>query len=146
MLPEGKYLAQVVGHVQGYSSSGKEQIELEWTVVDGPHEGERIRSWHYFSSEKAAEFSFKALEAAGWDGDDVTELKGLGTAVAEIVVGSEEYNGQSKLKVKWVNKPRGQRAQQEPAGDGFAARLKALNAARKGQAAPAPAKPGNSPF
>lgn len=110
MIPEGKYMADVIGISFGAASTGNEQVAISFVINDGEHAGENLSYFGTFT-ENALEYTEKALRACGWDGDDLAELPALAEAgklgPAQIVVRHEEYKGEKKVKVKFVNKPGG---------------------------------------
>lgn len=117
MLPEATYRAVVTDHGWGTSTNGKTQLALCFKVLEGPQAGQAITDYKYFSG-KAAEFTFKALRACGWKGNDLENLGKLDQAV-DIVIEHEDYtdnegNTSAKAKVKWVNSPGGTVALKDP--------------------------------
>lgn len=145
MLREGTYGARVSAF-EGltYSANGTPQVAIQFTTDEGT-----ISTWLYLS-DKAAKYTVEKLRLMGWRGNDVSEivLDDL-TADVEIVVAHEEYDGEAKAKVKWINAPGGGSGIKPgaPMGDAekkaFAAKLKGMCMATKpgNGSAPAPKKP-----
>lgn len=87
----------------GTADTGTEQIGVEFLIVGGDEDGQRITD--YFPlSEKAIQFTFEKLLAAGWDGQDMVEWTGLGSVDCRLVVEDEEYQGKWKKKIVFVNR------------------------------------------
>lgn len=84
------------------STNGTERVSLEFVVVEGEGQGERIL-WDGYLTEKSTEFTVKALRAMGWQGDDLADLSTVGTKDCNILTDEEEYKGKYKVKVKYVN-------------------------------------------
>jgi hypothetical protein len=93
----------------GDSDNGNVQIAVEFEIVDHEHyTGETITYIGHFTDATAAR-TIEALCHAGWTGDDVYALKGVTASEAlaetvQLVCEPEEYKGDWKLKVRWVNK------------------------------------------
>ena len=110
MIAAGVYKAKAAGaeHVEfGVSKTGAEQVSIAFEIVDerGTLTGERIRWFGSFKSPQSAEIAVRAMRAAGWASpDDVTDSRGIGSTVVELVVEEEEdQTGRSRTRVKWVN-------------------------------------------
>lgn len=72
--------------------------------------GETI-TWVGHFTDKTAERSLESLQIAGWNGEDVSELNGQSGATAlpdvvSLACDVDTYDGQQRLKVEWVNRPR----------------------------------------
>jgi hypothetical protein len=108
MIPEGKYKAKARSAQLGEASTGAEQIGIEFEIIDGEQKGSRYSYYGTFG-EAAVEITLKAMRAAGWQGDDVTDLASLNrpdTPDCQIVIAHEEYpkgSGKMHTKIKWVN-------------------------------------------
>lgn len=160
MIEEGTYAARALTGALGYTNGGKEQVAVQFALLDeqGAETGERI-TWYGYFTEKTQERTLRALRTAGWAGTDISQLDGLGSRDVELVVKHEEYNGKWAAKVAWVNEPgSGGLALSEPMpadkAKAFANRIKgdvvALDRANGGKAQdkkkPSPrtnARPGN---
>jgi len=141
MLPDGNFLATVASTQWGKTKSGVEQIVIDFKIIEGIHEGERILWYGYFSAG-AAERTLKSLRACGWRGSDLSRLGTLDLHV-EIIVEGEEYMGKTRQKVKWINQP-GSTALKNPLAD---SELKSLAERMKATAALLPeAKDDANPF
>jgi hypothetical protein len=107
LLGAGRHRVQVVSHILRKSSGGTPSVAVLFESQETI--GDRI-TWDGYLTDAALERTLASLKILGWDpaehdgkietlhGTDV--LKG---AEAEIVVELEEYNGQARPKVKWVN-------------------------------------------
>lgn len=136
MIDEGTYNARALRAALGMTSTGKEQVAVEWALLDGSNR--KITSYHYFSSDKAVEISMDGLRTAGFRGNDLSDLstlchsEGCPTPECEIVIVHEEYNGKTSAKVQFINSTGG-RALSAPLDDAkakaFAARMKGAIAA-----------------
>lgn len=133
MIEEGTYRARSRRAVLGESNTGKEQVAVQWELIDGPSNcsGQTITSYHYFSSDKAIEISLEQLRTGGFTGNDITDLRSLhpdaNPPEVELVIEHEVYGGKTRPKVKFVNSLGGM-AISKPLDDGrarsFAARMK----------------------
>lgn len=101
----GRHAVRVVSHILGRSSTGTPHI----AVLFEDAAGDRI-TWYGYLSDAAMERTLHSLQVLGWnplqdDGriDRLNGTEALVGAEAEIVVESEVYNGEARMKVKWVN-------------------------------------------
>lgn len=148
MLNEGNYRGRPVRAALGQTSTGKEQIAVEFDFVDPP--GTR-RTWYGFFTDATFDRTIDALRACGWAGTDLTDFCGEQPPPGfdqevELVVKHEEYNGQVRDRIAFINGGGGlalKAALDANQARAFAARLKGRIAAADVAAgrAPAPAKP-----
>jgi hypothetical protein len=152
LIEEGTYRARPLRGQLGMTGTGKEQVGVEWLLLDGTNR--RIWSYHFFSSDKAIEISMEALRNAGFRGNDLSDLSSLThfddqpTPECELVIQHEEYNGRTSAKVKFVNSGGGMGMSNPLDGNqarAFAARMRgaiaAFDQARGSGAARLPQKP-----
>jgi hypothetical protein len=133
MIEEGTYRAKATGHKFGKTSKGTEQVFVEFTVTEGDCQGQRL-AWYGYFTEKTTERTLDSLEYCGWDGDSLTDLRGLGSQEVDLVVEHEEADdGRVYARVKWVNRVGGGvKEEMTPAEvQALNARLKGLRMARK---------------
>lgn len=141
MIAESTYRALAVKGSEQYgtTANGHDQIVVDF---DLPDIGEKVSVFLFFS-EKAAPYSIKKLRAAGWRGNDLSNLDGLGEQECVVRVSHETYNGEQKMKTDIV--VGGTITLDRPLDDkgkkAFAARFKSL-AASAPSAAPAQKKTG----
>jgi uncharacterized membrane protein YgcG len=88
------------------------QIAVEFQIEDHPEFAGETITWIGHFTDATAERSLESLQVAGWQGEDVSELKGVpGNEVLPDVVSLacdvDDYDGKQRLKVQWVNRPRG---------------------------------------
>lgn len=105
MVPAGTYRARAVGQdgVQyGFTGTGNAQLAVEFELLE---EGERVTWFGVFAPGKSSDIAMRALRAAGWTGDDLNDLVGLGSTEVELVIEDEEWNGKVRTRVRWVNVP-----------------------------------------
>lgn len=106
-MHEGKFVAIPIDLQFGKAKTGSHQVGVQFRVIRGVCEDERITWYGSFANQKAQEITFKGLQAMGWN-----PSTGLETAVdvlmeptpVEIAVITDDYNGVSKLKVMFVNR------------------------------------------
>ncbi len=123
---EARYLARVCGAAQYEPSSNNNmQIALPFEIVaDDEHDGEVI-TWfatlHGTADSKGKTGVDRVIESlitAGWQGDDMSELADISDDEArrllpetvQLVLAPDTYEGTTRLKVKWVNRPGAGRA------------------------------------
>ncbi len=68
-------------------------------------------TWIGHFTDATAERTLESLQIAGWKGEDVSELAGVpGSDVLQdqvsLACDVDDYEGKSRLKVQWVNRPR----------------------------------------
>src|SRR6185437_16355806 len=106
-LQVGKHPAKAIpGAAIGAASTGTEQIGVPCEFVDGPNKGMQI-TWYGYFSDSAIDRTFESLRTLGFKGDDLGDLSSLGSPdapVVQLVLENEDYNGQTQVKVRWVNK------------------------------------------
>lgn len=117
MIPAGTYPAVVVPvEVDGESTSiqfGPATDKSPFTaavcfeVLSGPQAGQKITSFLYFG-DNSIDRSVESLRICGFKGDDIDQFFGQRPEnEVSIVVEHEEYDGKTRAKVKWINKPGG---------------------------------------
>jgi len=128
MLDAGTYKAKAVAADVGYTSNGKEQIAVDFEIMEGEESGQRI-TWYGYFTDKAQKRTMDSLATAGIvdlaNLDAVAENKTL--PAVDIVVEHEEYEGKIHAKVKWINSGRSVLKKPMDAAQkaDFAARMKA---------------------
>jgi hypothetical protein len=105
-LQPGTFRARAVEGAMGETEGGKPQIAIELQVLDEGFAGETI-TWFGYFSEKTLKRTFESLRILGWKGDDLTSLDGITDNEVKIVVIEDTYEGKTRLKVNWINRPGG---------------------------------------
>ena len=103
ILENGTYRAKAVEAKLGLSQNGNEQVGVRFALLD--REGESI-TWYGTFTEAATEIALRGLRAAGWKGDDLSDLSSLCNGSApevELVVERETYQDKTRAKVKFIN-------------------------------------------
>ncbi len=107
MLNPGTYTAKPIQAVLAKTSTGKEQVAVEFELIEEDVRGQRI-TWYGFFTEGTFDSTIEGLRACGWEGDDLSDLSSVnGSVEASLVVEHEEYQGNVKARVRWVNKAGG---------------------------------------
>lgn len=139
---KGRFRARGVTAALGTSSNGNPQIGVELTILDGEYQGASI-TWYGSFTDAATPYTLEALDNLGWTGDDLSNLTGIDRNEVSIVVDEEEYEGEVRDKVKYINKPGGlamKNAMSEGQQKAFAASMKGAVLAHR-QASGGAAKP-----
>lgn len=101
MIDAGRYKAKATDAKLAYTAGGREQVVLKFKTECG-----HFLTYYGSFSDKAYRFTFGALEACGWIGDDITDLSGVTNNEVSLVVELEpDNNGTMRPKVRWVNRP-----------------------------------------
>lgn len=114
LIPEGYYRARAMSGELTESSKGNECAQVTFRLLDGDSEGRTITWWGYFTTEKNSERTLESLRYCGCkfgpSGDDITDLTGFDGQDVSLDIGHEEYEGNLKARVKWVNRDGGMAA------------------------------------
>lgn len=86
------------------NQDGKEHVAVLFDYVDSNGEAGAI-TWYGYFSDKTWERTLDSLRYMGWTGDDLGNLDGLDTHEVELVLEEETYQGKTRTKVQWVNRP-----------------------------------------
>ena len=146
-LVPGTFTARAVEGALGETSNGSPQIAVELQVLDDGYTGETI-TWFGYFTEKTTARTMESLRILGWKTDDLSNLDGITENEVKIVVVEDEYDGKTRLKVNWINRPGGLALKSPMTPDkarGFAAQMKGAAVLSRGSApkpAGRPAPPG----
>lgn len=105
-LPNGRYPGRGVTASLGKTEGGNPQVAVELVVTTGEHQGKRI-TWFGFFTDKTTERTLESLRHLGWEGDNLADLSGIDRNEVSFDVEAEEYKGEWKPKVRWINAPGG---------------------------------------
>ena len=104
MISAGRYRAQAREAQLGYTQGGKEQIAVQFALLDDGTGGAML-TWYGFFTEKTTARTLEALRICGWTGDDLADLAGVTSNEVELVVEPEEgLDGKRRACVRWVNR------------------------------------------
>lgn len=130
----GRHAAKITDYGISETKAGDPQVFVTFDVAFPT--GEARMTWYGSFKPKAAEITFKALQAMGLTGK-VTDLSLgvdggallLGTEVSVVVEEEQRRDGQGAwFKIRWVNRPGGQAGAVQRSDAGTAkAKLAALN-------------------
>lgn len=102
MIPAGKYRARGINAALGKTSKGNPQVGVEFNLLDD-EEGRTI-TWYGYFTDKTKESTFKALRTCGWEGDDLSNLNGIGINEVHLVIEHDTNDkGERYARVRWVN-------------------------------------------
>jgi hypothetical protein len=106
MLNEGNYRGRPVRAALGLTSTGKEQIGVQFEFVEPA--GTRL-TWYGYFTDAATERTVESLRHCGWRGDDLSVFaegqplpEGFDQEV-ELVVKHEEYQGKTSARIAFIN-------------------------------------------
>jgi hypothetical protein len=99
----GKHTAQPRSWDFGETDKGTEQVAIEFEIVEGEDAGEFI-TWYGFFTDDTEDRTLESLRNCGWQGDDVTDLQGVGSRKVQLVIEDESYQGKTHSRVRWVNR------------------------------------------
>lgn len=128
LIAPGKYKAKPIKWGTGESGTGTPYIAVQFELPSG----ETITWWGYVT-ERSIDRVIESLRYCGWWGHELAKMgeEGMGTKEPIIVVEHEEYNGEVRDRVRWVNS--GERG--VSVGGGMDAQTERAFAARMAQAA-----------
>jgi len=149
MITPGTHRARALSAGLGYSSNGKEQVGVDFQILEGEHEGEHITWWGYFT-EATVDKTVEALRTCGWEGDDLCDLTGIEKNHVDLVVQAKEFTNpktgevRDGVEVRWINRAGGMQMRDkmdQGQAAAFAAKMRGrVVALRSGNGrAPAPA-------
>lgn len=99
--PEDDYLVEITAVNQGESSSGNDQLEVDFKVLEGKHEGKQFRQW--FSLVEQALWKLAGvLRSAGIDIPEEPvdlDLDDIVGRKLNVTIAHREYNGDIKADI-----------------------------------------------
>ena len=107
--------------------------------------GETI-TWYGFFTEKTEDRTLEALRHCGWEGDDLSDLRGITSNEVYVVIEHETNDeGETHARVRWVNSGAGgalamKATMDRAAATAFAQRMKGKVVAQR-QKMPKPSTP-----
>lgn len=132
MMNAGRYKAVAQEAELGESGNGTEQVWVLFRITEpGEHEGDEISWYGYFKSDASIRIALGGLRAAGWTGNDISDLSSLCPSETEcsLVIKHETYEGETRARVAFVNELGRGGGQANPMDEGkkkkFAATLNA---------------------
>jgi len=103
MIPEGTWKVRGTEGALGTSSTGNETVGISLTILEGEAKGSRI-TWYGFFTEKTFDRTIEALRHLGWEGNDISDLRGVDRLEAYAVIEHEaDEDGELHAKVRWIN-------------------------------------------
>jgi hypothetical protein len=146
-IPNGKYAARATSGALATAKTGTPQVGVEFQITQGEHAGQCM-TWYGFFTDLTTDRTIESLRHCGWQGDDLSDLRGIDANEVQIVIDEEQdKEGNFRQRIRWVNAMGGlalQGRMDEQSAKAFAASMRARAAAiRPGGAKPA-AKPGTN--
>lgn len=104
----GKFKGRVVAGSQtfGRAGTGTEQIGLACEVTEGDRKGRQYPWIGPLNDQANIERAMRTLVYAGWDGVTFDEkLTGLGSKDVMLTLEEDEYQGEKRERVAWIDDP-----------------------------------------
>lgn len=140
-MNNGRHAAKAIDIDMGYAETGTPQYAVAFELV----ETRETITWYGYMSEKAAERTLQSLRYCGWQGNDPGAISAADlTEEVELDIQEDEYKGETRMKVQWVNrrgggavlKSRMDESQRKAFGDqfrGLAMKVKPVPQTRKSE-------------
>lgn len=129
MIPEGRYKCRATEGALSETNDGKPQVAVDIVITEeecdytGQH-----RTWYGSFTEKSQDRTLQSLRLLGWQGDDLSNLVGLGDTEAWVTIAHEEdQEGNTRDRAAWINGSGGlqvKKLMDEGAAKAFAERMK----------------------
>ena len=105
-IEPGEYRAKAMATGLGKTSKGKPQVAIQFRLLDPPG---GLINWYGYFGDASLEITYKALDACGWTGDDISDLSSITANPVEVILGLayETWEGKTTLKVKYINSSSG---------------------------------------
>jgi hypothetical protein len=104
LINPGTYRAKPLAYQFGYTKDNKEQVLVDFRIVEECEFNGWVLPWFGFFTDKTWDRTLESLHHCGWVGDDLSDIGVLDQEV-EIVVDIEpDLEGVDRNKVRWVNK------------------------------------------
>lgn len=105
LIAEGNYRGKPVRGALGLTSTGKEQIAVQFDFVEPA--GTRL-TWYGYFTDAAMDRTIESLRHCGWRGDDLSVFDGQSLPAGfdqevELVVKHEEYQGKTSARIAFIN-------------------------------------------
>lgn len=102
-IANGTWKARGCEALLGKASTGTDQVGVDLQILEGPSQGAHV-TWYGYFSEAAFERTIESLRLLGWEGDDLSDLRGIDRLEVSIVVEDEaDLQGEFRPRVKWIN-------------------------------------------
>lgn len=102
MIGEGTFKARGLEAELGTTDSGKEQVAVLLELLEGDDQGKHI-TWYGYFTEATTDRTLEALRLLGWQGDDLSDLRGIDANEVYAVIIHDEYDGKVRAKVNFIN-------------------------------------------
>lgn len=106
MIAQGQHLARAIEAAFGKTQGGKHQIAVQFELLES-ETGDTI-TWFGYFTERSRKYTFDALRICGWNSDRIkhaaTDIMNSPQEV-ELKVVHETYEGETRAKVRFVNRP-----------------------------------------
>lgn len=101
LIPEGKYKGQVEDWYFAKSSKGTPYIAVRFRLLNT---GDFVW-WYGYFSPATIERTVESLRYCGWTGCEIDRMAedGMGSKQPILVIEHEEYEGQVRARVRWIN-------------------------------------------
>jgi hypothetical protein len=106
MIEAGTYKGRGIEAALGKAQTGTFQVAvlLQLMTVDGEKAGHL--TWHGSFTDQTTDRTIESLRTLGWEGDDLSDLRGIDRNDVEVVVEHEVGNdGKTRPRAKWINRP-----------------------------------------
>lgn len=130
----------VLGSEQyGDTTGGHPQIAINLRMKTEDGSVQEVTTFLIFSAPSAP-YSFERLRAMGWEGNDLTSLKGIDKNEVDVRIWEENYEGKPQLKVEIMGGGRVQMSK-PTSKEAFAAKVAAITGQGGGAPAAGTSKP-----
>lgn len=106
--------------------TGNTRLRVLFELLDEAWKNRHI-TWDGYFTDKTFPRTIESLRHMGWQGADLDVLEGLDANEVSLVIGTEEYEGKWRNRVRWVNASAGlflKNAMDPVAKKSFAAAMK----------------------
>jgi len=107
----------------GETKNGTKQVVLHFEILDGAHAGKRL-PWFGFFTANSADRTIESLRACGFKGDDLALAQDQEMSLrVSVTVEHSTWEGKTRAKIAWVNRPGGGGVKLEKPMDANALRM-----------------------
>ena len=101
-IEPGYYKAKAISAQAGFTNNGVEQVAMLVDLIDL----NKQMTWYGYFTERSCDRTLESLMIAGWDGVNLGSFNGIGSTEFVAVVEEEEWEGQKRTRISWINRAR----------------------------------------